>query len=94
MLYKALVLATHSTHPLLVVISESMAPALHRGDVILVSNRVEGVRVGEIPVVWFGGQRLPMVHRVVRAFSGHGKGYGQGCVISIYFLLVLWAGNG
>ncbi len=45
-----------------------MEPAFQRGDLLLLSNRTANVgpKVGDIPVVWFEGQRLPMVHRVVK----------------------------
>lgn len=56
----------HSSTPILVVTSESMAPAFHRGDVILLSNRSEAVSVGDIPVVWFPGHAMPFVHRAVK----------------------------
>lgn len=43
-----------------------MAPAFHRGDVLLLWNRTSTIHVGEIPVVWFSGNPLPMVHRAVK----------------------------
>jgi signal peptidase I len=56
-----------------------MAPAFHRGDILLLWNRVSSVEPGDIPVVWFQGDPLPMVHRVVQVFdetSGRpGPGY-------------------
>lgn len=52
----------------MVVLSESMAPAFHRGDLIFLWNRTDTVRVGEIPVCWFAGEPLPMVHRVVQVY--------------------------
>lgn len=45
-----------------------MAPAFHRGDILLLSNRRSFAQVGDIPVVWFAGSPLPMVHRVVEVF--------------------------
>lgn len=63
----------------MVVISESMAPAFHRGDIIFLWNRSKLVNVGDIPVVWFRSQPLPMVHRAVQVF-------GEGVVyVSLYF---------
>ncbi|KAI8169912.1 Acetyltransferase TRI7 [Colletotrichum sp. SAR 10_86] len=48
----------------MVVLSESMEPAFSRGDIILLANWQE-VEVGDIPVIWFQGHPLPMVHRAV-----------------------------
>jgi hypothetical protein len=67
MAWKALALATHSPHPIIVVVSESMSPAFHRGDVCLVWNRKAAIDVGDIPVIWFQGRDLPMVHRAVES---------------------------
>lgn len=68
-LWKALCLLASTSQPFFVVISGSMEPAFHRGDVLLLENRTEKVRVGDIPVVWFQGSPLPMVHRVVQTYS-------------------------
>lgn len=65
MLWQGLRCLTNSIQPIHVVISDSMAPTFQRGDVIFISNRSE-VYVGDIPVVWFKGQPLPMVHRAVK----------------------------
>ncbi|KAH0430453.1 signal peptidase I [Colletotrichum camelliae] len=70
MVWKALSLATNCAFPAMVVLSESMEPAFSRGDVILLANWQE-VEVGDIPVIWFKGQRLPMVHRAVEVMFGH-----------------------
>ncbi|KAJ6098405.1 signal peptidase complex catalytic subunit SEC11 [Penicillium canescens] len=66
MIWKALCLTTASPYPIVVVISESMAPAFHRGDILFLSNRQYEVSVGDIPVVWFPGNPLPMVHRAIQ----------------------------
>lgn len=66
MIWKALVLITSATVPVVVVVSESMAPAFHRGDLLLLWNRQQAINVGDIPVVWFPGNKLPMVHRAVQ----------------------------
>ncbi|KAF4922842.1 Signal peptidase complex catalytic subunit SEC11 [Colletotrichum viniferum] len=64
MAWKALSLATNCAYPAMVVLSESMEPAFSRGDIILLANWQE-VEAGDIPVIWFQGQPLPMVHRAV-----------------------------
>lgn len=65
MAWRAISLIVDSPHPILVVISESMAPAFHRGDIIILWNRVPHIKAGDIPVVWSADQKLPMVHRAI-----------------------------
>lgn len=55
----------HSSCPMLVVTSQSMAPAFHRGDVIFLSNRSQDVSIGDIPVAWIPGNGMPFVHRAI-----------------------------
>jgi hypothetical protein len=69
MLWKALSVVTLSPVPVVCVISESMAPAFHRGDLLFLWNRPSCVEVGEVPVVWFKGNPLPMVHRAIRVHN-------------------------
>lgn len=65
MLWKAASVISDSHYPIVVVISESMEPAFSRGDLLLLSNRKHFVEVGDIPVCWFHGKPLPMVHRAI-----------------------------
>lgn len=65
MALKLLAWVTNTPYPAMVVLSGSMEPAFQRGDIIFLSNRTELVSVGDIPVIWFDGQPLPMVHRAV-----------------------------
>ncbi|KAF2648895.1 putative signal peptidase I [Lophiostoma macrostomum CBS 122681] len=58
-------LVTNCSDYVMVVSSESMEPALYRGDLIFLWNREEQVHAGDIPVVWFDGRELPMVHRAI-----------------------------
>ncbi|KAJ6094993.1 signal peptidase I [Penicillium canescens] len=67
MLWKALSVLTGSSYPIIVVISESMAPAFTRGDLLFLWNRQPWIRPGEIPVCWFPGRPLPMVHRAIKS---------------------------
>jgi signal peptidase I len=69
MTWKALSIMTASPSPVMCVISESMAPAFHRGDLIFLSNRPSLIHAGDIPVVWFTGNPYPMVHRAVQVYS-------------------------
>ncbi|KAF4893769.1 Signal peptidase complex catalytic subunit SEC11 [Colletotrichum fructicola] len=72
MAWKVLSLATNCAYPAMVVLSESMEPAFSRGDIILLANWQE-VDVGDIPVIWFQGQPLPMVHRAVEILFDDGQ---------------------
>lgn len=69
MIWKALSIMTASPSPVMCVISESMAPAFHRGDLIFLWNRPSLIHVGDIPVGWFTGNPYPMVHRAVQVYS-------------------------
>lgn len=68
MTWKSLTLFTNTPAPIMVVVSESMAPAFHRGDIIILWNRDTFIKVGDIAVCWFPGRELPMVHRTVQTF--------------------------
>ncbi|KAG2022029.1 hypothetical protein GB937_004123 [Aspergillus fischeri] len=50
----------------MVVTSGSMEPAFYRGDLVFLWDRQERIRAGDIPVVWFEGRELPMVHRAIQ----------------------------
>lgn len=65
MVWKAIACVSDSPIPIVVVTSQSMEPTFRRGDILLLWNRQEFVRVGEIPVVWFEGRPLPMVSAVM-----------------------------
>jgi signal peptidase len=69
MFWKGLSVITLSPTPIVCVISESMAPAFHRGDILFLWNRPSCVEIGEVPVVWFRGNPLPMVHRAFRTHN-------------------------
>lgn len=68
MAWKGLSVLSASPIPIVCVISESMAPAFHRGDILFLWNR-SCVHVGDIPVIWFPGNPLPMVHRAIQVFN-------------------------
>ncbi|KAF1996267.1 putative signal peptidase I [Amniculicola lignicola CBS 123094] len=79
MIWPLLRLVTNSAHPVFVVSSESMEPAFYRGDIILLWNRQQEIQVGDIPVVWFSGRPLPMVHRAVEVHQiVSDSGYSSG----------------
>lgn len=48
-----------------VVVSETMAPTLHRGDVVIVTKNTSNIQVGDIVIykgTWFPD---PVIHRVI-----------------------------
>ncbi|KAI1377695.1 putative signal peptidase complex catalytic subunit SEC11 [Hypoxylon crocopeplum] len=71
--WKGLCLLTNSSRPIVCVVSESMAPAFHRGDILVLWNWTRSVEPGDIPVVWFGDNPLPMVHRVLHVSTYNTK---------------------
>jgi len=75
MIWKGLMVVTGSESPIVVVLSGSMEPAFHRGDLLFLTNhREEPVRVGEIVVFKIEGREIPIVHRVIKA---HEKETGE-----------------
>lgn len=61
MAWKALACVTNSPAPIVVVTSESMEPTFQIGDVLFLWNRQSRVAVGDVAVLWFSEQKLPMV---------------------------------
>nr|CAG4636524.1 EOG090X0DWF [Eubosmina coregoni]SVE70068.1 EOG090X0DWF [Eubosmina coregoni] len=67
MIWKGLMVVTGSESPIVVVLSGSMEPAFHRGDLLFLTNPTEEpVRVGEIVVFKIEGRDIPIVHRVLK----------------------------
>lgn len=67
MIWKGLMVVTGSESPIVVVLSGSMEPAFHRGDLLFLTNyQEEPLRVGEIVVFKIEGRDIPIVHRVLR----------------------------
>lgn len=67
MIWKGLMVLTGSESPIVVVLSGSMEPAFHRGDLLFLTNYPEEpVRVGEIVVFKVEGRDIPIVHRVLK----------------------------
>ncbi|XP_010153766.1 PREDICTED: signal peptidase complex catalytic subunit SEC11A isoform X2 [Eurypyga helias] len=67
MVWKGLMVVTGSESPIVVVLSGSMEPAFHRGDLLFLTNRIEDpIRVGEIVVFRIEGREIPIVHRVLK----------------------------
>jgi len=70
MLWKGLSVATNSSSPIVVVLSESMEPAFTRGDLLFLWNRGAETQLGEVVVYNVRGKDIPIVHRVIRRFGG------------------------
>ncbi|KAI8584401.1 hypothetical protein K450DRAFT_219692 [Umbelopsis ramanniana AG] len=67
MIWKGLALATNSESPIVVVLSGSMEPAFHRGDLLLLANPAsQPVQVGDICVFQIPHRDIPIVHRVIK----------------------------
>ena len=59
-------LFTDSPSPIVVVLSGSMEPVFHRGDLLVLSNRKKVVDVGDVVVYNVKGRDIPIVHRVIK----------------------------
>lgn len=58
---------TGSESPIVVVLSGSMEPAFYRGDLLLLTNRMDDpIRAGDITVFKIDGRDIPIVHRVIK----------------------------
>lgn len=80
MAWKAVSLWADTPCPIMVVTTESMAPAFAPGDVLLVATHQRHVHVGDLPVCRFPDSAVPMVHRVIRVMGqgdrgDRGRGY-------------------
>ncbi|CAF4185238.1 unnamed protein product, partial [Adineta steineri] len=67
MIWKGLIVITASESPIVVVLSGSMEPAFHRGDLLVLTNhREEPIRAGDICVFRIEGREIPIVHRIIK----------------------------
>ncbi|XP_015792980.1 signal peptidase complex catalytic subunit SEC11A [Tetranychus urticae] len=67
MIWKGLMVLTGSESPIVVVLSGSMEPAFHRGDLLFLTNyREDPIKVGDIVVFRVEGREIPIVHRVLK----------------------------
>lgn len=69
-------LATGSESPVVVVLSGSMEPGFHRGDILFLNLGSRPARAGEVVVFNLDGRDIPIVHRVIKVHeragdSGH-----------------------
>lgn len=66
MMWKGLGVALNTPSPIVVVLSESMEPAIQRGDLLFLSMpRHDPLEIGDIVVYQMAHQPIPIVHRVV-----------------------------
>ncbi|KAK0666938.1 putative signal peptidase complex catalytic subunit SEC11C [Cercophora samala] len=71
MVWKGACLLSGTRYPVVVVITNSMAPAFDPGDILLVHRHPahDGrVRVGDLPVIMNPDRPYPFIHRVVGVF--------------------------
>ncbi|RMD40406.1 hypothetical protein DV735_g4732, partial [Chaetothyriales sp. CBS 134920] len=70
MTWKMLSIISDSPSPIVVVVSGSMEPGFQRGDLLFLWNRDPEPKVGEIVVYNIKGKDMPIVHRIMRSYSG------------------------
>ncbi|KAJ2707885.1 Signal peptidase complex catalytic subunit [Coemansia sp. IMI 203386] len=77
MIWKGLSLFTNSESPVVVVLSGSMEPAYHRGDILFLHNGYSPIDIGEVVVYKLKDKPIPIVHRVLKVHteSETGKQY-------------------
>ncbi len=69
-IYNALIIILGTNRPLIDVVSDSMVPAINRGDLVLVKHvKPEDIKIGDIIVFDTLSQSLPVIHRVYKTNS-------------------------
>ncbi|XP_077798867.1 signal peptidase complex catalytic subunit SEC11A-like isoform X2 [Macaca mulatta] len=82
MIWKGLMVITGSESPIVVLLSGSMEPAFHRGDLLFLTNRVEDpIQVGETAVLRIEGRRILIVHRVLKIHEKQISCIGIGTIL-------------
>ncbi|PIA17344.1 signal peptidase I [Coemansia reversa NRRL 1564] len=74
MIWKGLSLFTNSESPVVVVLSGSMEPAYHRGDILFLHNGYSPIEVGEVVVYKLNDKPIPIVHRVMKVHTENETG--------------------
>lgn len=66
--YKILMLVSNSESPIVVVLSGSMEPGVHRGDLLVLTNYEKRQRLvtGDIVVYKLKDRNIPIVHRLIK----------------------------
>jgi signal peptidase len=70
MLWRGLMLVTGSESPVVVVLSGSMEPGFHRGDILFLSLTNDPFRPGDVTVFQIEGREIPIVHRAHNVHAG------------------------
>ncbi|KAI8805201.1 hypothetical protein BJ742DRAFT_821373 [Cladochytrium replicatum] len=65
MIWKGLAVLTNTESPIVVVLTGSMEPAFHRGDLLILSLDDGPIRVGDVVVYKLNDRDIPIVHRVL-----------------------------
>ena len=65
MMWKTLMIFTNSDSPIVVVLTGSMEPLFHRGDILLINWDYTHPYPGDIVVYKVPSQEIPIVHRVI-----------------------------
>lgn len=67
-MYKTFMLVSNSESPIVVVLSGSMEPGVHRGDLLVLTNYDESDRLvaGDIVVYKLPERPVPIVHRIIK----------------------------
>jgi signal peptidase I len=75
-LWKGLGVFMDTPSPIVVVLSGSMEPVFHRGDILLLNNRKKAIEIGDVVVYNVNGRDIPIVHRVIKQHwtDKHSKG--------------------
>ncbi|KAI5172026.1 signal peptidase I [Nematocida sp. LUAm3] len=68
MLWKGIGVICNTCSPVVVVLSESMYPGFHRGDILLIANWKKEPKSGDICVFQFKKSEIPVVHRIIDKF--------------------------
>lgn len=72
MMWKGLGVALNTPSPIVVVLSESMEPAIYRGDLLFLSMpRHDPLEIGDIVVYEVKHQPVPIVHRVIERHDSY-----------------------
>lgn len=58
--------------PMVTVVSDSMEPTYHKGDLLILKNiPFNKIKVGDVIVFTVKGRNIPIVHRVINKTSSH-----------------------
>jgi len=75
MMWKTLMIFTNSDSPIVVVLTGSMEPSFHRGDILLINWDYTHPYPGDIVVYKVPSQEIPIVHRVIAIDPSEDESY-------------------